>query len=151
MKAFEKNIRKVEPYVPGEQPSRKVIKLNTNENPYPPAPGVQKALSNMSADTMRLYPDPTASSLVHTLAEYYGVKDEQVFVGVGSDDVLAMCFLTFFNSDKPVLFPDITYSFYKVWANVYKIPYETPALNEDFRINVEDYCRENGGIVIILK
>ena len=147
MKAFEKNIRKVEPYVPGEQPSRKVIKLNTNENPYPPAPGVQKALSNMSADTMRLYPDPTASSLVHTLAEYYGVKDEQVFVGVGSDDVLAMCFLTFFNSDKPILFPDLTYSFYKVWAELYRIPYECPKLDENFKIVKEDYYKENGGII----
>ena len=109
MKAFEKNIRKVEPYVPGEQPQRKVIKLNTNENPYPPAPGVQEALLHMDMDRLRLYPDPTASNLVHALAECYGVKDEQVFVGVGSDDVLAMCFLTFFNSEKPILFPDITY------------------------------------------
>ena len=147
MKAFEKNIRKVEPYVPGEQPQHKVIKLNTNENPYPPAPGVKGALMNMDVDRMRLYPDPTAGNLVHTLAEYYGVKDEQVFVGVGSDDVLAMCFLTFFNSDKPILFPDITYSFYKVWAELYRIPYECPALDDDFRIVKENYYKENGGII----
>ncbi len=147
MKAFEKNIRKVEPYVPGEQPQRKVIKLNTNENPYPPAPGVKEALMNMDVDKMRLYPDPTAGSLVHTLAEYYGVTDEQVFVGVGSDDVLAMCFLTFFNSDKPILFPDITYSFYKVWSELYRIPYECPAIDEDFRIVKEDYYKENGGVI----
>ena len=147
MKAFEKNIRKVEPYVPGEQPQHKVIKLNTNENPYPPAPGVKDALMNMDMDRMRLYPDPTAGNLVHTLAEYYGVKDEQVFVGVGSDDVLAMCFLTFFNSDKPILFPDITYSFYKVWAELYRIPYECPALDDNFRIVKEDYYKENGGII----
>lgn len=147
MKAFEKNIRKVEPYVPGEQPQRKVIKLNTNENPYPPAPGVKEALMNMDVDKMRLYPDPTAGNLVHTLAEYYGVKDEQVFVGVGSDDVLAMCFLTFFNSDKPILFPDITYSFYKVWAELYRIPYECPAVDADFHIVKEDYYKENGGII----
>ena len=147
MKAFEKNIRKVEPYVPGEQPQRKVIKLNTNENPYPPAPGVSKALQSMDVDRFRLYPDPTAGNLVHTLAEYYGVNDEQVFVGVGSDDVLAMCFLTFFNSDKPILFPDITYSFYKVWAKLYRIPYECPAVDEDFRIVKEDYYKENGGII----
>lgn len=95
MRVFENNIRKVEPYVPGEQPQGNVIKLNTNENPYPPAPGVRTALQNMDTDLMRRYPDPTAGELVHTLAEYYGVKDEQVFVGVGSDDVLAMCFLTF--------------------------------------------------------
>ena len=147
MKAFEKNIRKVEPYVPGEQPQHKVIKLNTNENPYPPAPGVKHALMRMDVDKMRLYPDPTAGNLVHTLAEYYGVKDEQVFVGVGSDDVLAMCFLTFFNSDKPILFPDITYSFYKVWAELYRIPYECPALDDNFRIVKEDYYKGNGGII----
>lgn len=147
MKAFEKNIRKVEPYVPGEQPQHKVIKLNTNENPYPPAPGVKKALMNMDVDRLRLYPDPTAGNLVHTLAEYYGVNDDQVFVGVGSDDVLAMCFLTFFNSDKPILFPDITYSFYKVWAELYRIPYECPALDEDLRIVKEDYYKSNGGII----
>ena len=147
MKAFEKNIRKVEPYVPGEQPQHKVIKLNTNENPYPPAPGVKRALMEMDVDKMRLYPDPTARTLVHTLAEYYGVKDEQVFVGVGSDDVLAMCFLTFFNSEKPILFPDITYSFYKVWAELYRIPYECPMLNQDFRIIKEDYYKENGGVI----
>lgn len=147
MKAFEKNIRKVEPYVPGEQPQRKVIKLNTNENPYPPAPGVRDALMNMDVDRMRLYPDPTAGSLVHTLADYYGVQDDQVFVGVGSDDVLAMCFLTFFNSDKPILFPDITYSFYKVWAELYRIPYECPALNDELRIVKEDYYKENGGVI----
>ena len=147
MKAFEKNIRKVEPYVPGEQPQRKVIKLNTNENPYPPAPGVSKALQGMDVDSFRLYPDPTAGNLVHTLAEYYGVSDEQVFVGVGSDDVLAMCFLTFFNSDKPILFPDITYSFYKVWAELYRIPYECPAVDENFHMVKEDYYKENGGII----
>ena len=147
MKAFEKNIRKVEPYVPGEQPQHKVIKLNTNENPYPPAPGVKEALLHMDFDRMRLYPDPTAGNLVHTLAEYYGVNDDQVFVGVGSDDVLAMCFLTFFNSEKPILFPDVTYSFYKVWAELYRIPYQCPALDENFRMVKEDYYKENGGII----
>ena len=147
MKAFEKNIRKVEPYVPGEQPQHKVIKLNTNENPYPPAPGVKEALLHMDFNRLRLYPDPTAGNLVHTLAEYYGVNDDQVFVGVGSDDVLAMCFLTFFNSEKPILFPDVTYSFYKVWAELYRIPYQCPALDENFRMVKEDYYKENGGII----
>ena len=147
MKAFEKNIRKVEPYVPGEQPQRKVIKLNTNENPYPPAPGVEKALKGMNVEQMKLYPDPTASALVESLADYYGVSKEQVFVGVGSDDVLAMCFLTFFNSDKPILFPDITYSFYKVWAELYRIPYECPKVDGNLRIVKEDYYKENGGII----
>ena len=147
MRVFENNIRKVEPYVPGEQPQGNVIKLNTNENPYPPAPGVRTALQNMDTDLMRRYPDPTAGELVHTLAEYYGVKDEQVFVGVGSDDVLAMCFLTFFNSQKPILFPDITYSFYKVWAELYRIPYECPQVDSQFRIVKEDYYKENGGVI----
>ena len=147
MKLFEKNIRRVEPYVPGEQPQQKVIKLNTNENPYPPTPAVREALMQMDVDRMRLYPDPTAACLVHTLADYYGVNDNQVFVGVGSDDVLAMCFLTFFNSDQPILFPDITYSFYKVWAELYRIPYECPSLDEDFRIVKEDYYKANGGVI----
>ncbi len=148
MKAFEKNIRKVEPYVPGEQPQHKVIKLNTNENPYPPAPGVEKALKEMNTDRLRLYPDPTVRPLVEELADYYGVNPDQVFVGVGSDDVLAMCFLTFFNSDKPIFFPDITYSFYKVWAELYRIPYECQKLDDNFCIVKEDYYKENGGVVI---
>lgn len=147
MKAFEKNIRKVEPYVPGEQPQRKVIKLNTNENPYPPAPNVAKAMRQLDTDAFRRYPDPTCSDLVKELAEFYGVAEEQVFVGVGSDDVLAMCFLTFFNSEKPILFPDITYSFYKVWAELYRIPYRCPELDENFRLVKEDYFQENGGII----
>ena len=142
-----KNIRSVEPYVPGEQPREKVIKLNTNENPYPPAPGVQAALDSLDTADFRLYPDPASSALVRSLADYYGVDEDQVFVGVGSDDVLSLCFLTFFNSEKPILFPDITYSFYKVWAELYRIPYECPALDCDFRIVKEDYYRENGGII----
>ena len=133
--------------MPGEQPQRKVIKLNTNENPYPPAPGVTKALQEMNTDRLRLYPDPTASSLVEELAKFYHVNPDQVFVGVGSDDVLSMCFLTFFNSEKPILFPDITYSFYKVWADLYRIPYECQKLDENFRLIKEDYYKENGGVI----
>ena len=147
MKAFEKNIRKVEPYVPGEQPQRKVIKLNTNENPYAPAPGVTKALEEMDTDRLRLYPDPTAAPLVNALADFYHVNPDQVFVGVGSDDVLSMCFLTFFYSEKPIFFPDITYSFYDVWADMLRIPYETKPLDADFRIKASDYYGENGGVV----
>ena len=125
MKLWEANIRKVVPYTPGEQPNeRGMIKLNTNENPYSPAPGVEKALKALDADTLRLYPDPTAGDLVHSIAAFYGLKDEQVFTGVGSDDVLAMCFLTFFNSEKPILFPDITYSFYDVWADLLRIRFK---------------------------
>ena len=141
------NIRTVEPYVPGEQPQEKVIKLNTNENPYPPAPGVQEALDSLDPADFRLYPDPSSGVLVKALAENYKVSEDKVFVGVGSDDVRALCFLTFFNSEKPLLFPDITYSFYKVWAELYRIPYECPELDKDFRIVKEDYYRENGGVI----
>lgn len=141
------HIRQVEPYVPGEQPQNKVIKLNTNENPYPPAPQVEAALRRMDTDRLRLYPDPSAESLTTALAGRYGVGTDQVFVGVGSDDVLSMCFLTFFNSEKPILFPDITYSFYKVWAQLYRIPYTCPKLDEQFRLVREDYYRENGGVI----
>lgn len=144
---LQKNIRRAEPYVPGEQPRRSVIKLNTNENPYPPSPLVAEALKKVNTDTFRLYPDPEAGALTEALAEYYGVKKDQVFVGVGSDDVLSLCFLTFFNSDKPVLFPDISYSFYKVWAQLYRIPFYSPKLDDQFRIVREDYYRENGGII----
>lgn len=149
MRAWENNFRKVEPYVPGEQPKLDtMIKLNTNENPYPPAPGVLQAMKEFDVDKLRLYPDDKSDILVGALADYYQVDKNQVFVGVGSDDVLGMAFLSFFNSDKPILFPDITYSFYQVWANLYKIPYETPALDENFRIKKEDYSKENGGVVL---
>ena len=147
MNSFEKNIRKVEPYVPGEQPRQKVIKLNTNENPYPPAPEVQQMLETFEGENLRLYPDPAVTELTEALAAYHGVKKNQMFVGVGSDDVLSMCFLTFFNSEKPLLFPDITYSFYKVWAELYRIPHQCIKLNENFRIIRQDYRRENGGII----
>lgn len=148
MENWESYVRKVVPYVPGEQPDKaKMIKLNTNENPYPPAPGVAKVLAGFETDKLRLYPEPTCKVLVDAIAEYYGISIEQVFVGVGSDDVLAMIFLTFFNSEKPILFPDITYSFYDVWADMLRIPYETKALDDNFEIQPEDYYGENGGIV----
>ncbi len=148
MKLWEANIRKVVPYVPGEQPGeQRVIKLNTNENPYPPAPGVVESMYAFDTDRLRLYPDPEAGILVRALAKRYRVKPEQVFVGVGSDDVLAMAFLTFFNSDKPILFPDITYSFYDVWAELFRIPYRTVPLDERFRICAKDYDIPNGGVV----
>ncbi len=146
--SWEENVRKVVPYVPGEQPAGKVIKLNTNENPYPPSPKVVEALTTFDIDALRLYPDVNGGELRDKLAEVYGVDKEQVFVGVGSDDVLAVAFMTFFAGDKPILFPDITYSFYDVWADLYNIPYETLSLDEKFRIVNEDYYRENGGIII---
>lgn len=148
MKKWEENIRKVVPYTPGEQPNvPNMIKLNTNENPYPPSPGVRRALEEMKEEQFRLYPDPTSSVLVEALAERYHRPREQFFVGVGSDDVLAMAFQTFFNSRKPILFPDITYSFYPVWAELFGIPYECPPLDAGLRIVKEDYLRENGGVI----
>lgn len=148
MKKWEENVRKVVPYTPGEQPNQPgMIKLNTNENPYPPAPGVQRALEELEAESLRLYPDPAASELVDALAEYYGKEKERFFVGVGSDDVIAMAFQTFFHSEKPILFPDISYSFYSVWADLFQIPYRRPALDGDFRLVKADYFKDNGGII----
>lgn len=148
MREWEKNLRQVTPYVAGEQPKDlNKIKLNTNENPYPPTKNMEGLLNNQS-EMLRLYPDTEATELVEELARFYDLTTDQIFVGVGSDDVLAMSFLTFFNSEKPILFPDITYSFYDVWANLYRIPYERPALDENFHIKKEDYYKVNGGIVI---
>ena len=148
MREWEKNLRQVTPYVAGEQPKDlNKIKLNTNENPYPPTKNMEGLLNNQS-EMLRLYPDTQATELVEELARFYDLTTDQIFVGVGSDDVLAMSFLTFFNSEKPILFPDITYSFYDVWANLYRIPYERPALDENFHIKKEDYYKVNGGIVI---
>lgn len=149
MSNLEKNFRRVEPYVPGEQPNLPdMVKLNTNENPYPPSPKVEEALKQFDPDTLRLYPDPASELLADALAKRYGVNSDQVYTGVGSDDVLAIAFLTFFNSGKPILFPDITYSFYDVWAELFQIPYERPVLDENFNLRLEDYQKENGGVVI---
>lgn len=146
MKEWTKNFRKVVPYVPGEQPKEKdVIKLNTNENPYDPSPKVMERLNNI--DDLRLYPDPAASALVQAVAENFNLDKEQVFVGVGSDDVLAMAFMTFFNSERPIFFPDITYSFYDVWADLFHIPYSKKSLEDTFSIRKEDYYAANGGVI----
>jgi aspartate/methionine/tyrosine aminotransferase len=157
---WEANVRKVVPYVAGEQPNKpNMIKLNTNECPYPPAPGVKKLAENLDVDALRLYPDQNVTPLVDALADYYKVKPEQVFVGVGSDDVLAMAFLTFFNSEKPILFPDITYSFYQeLRANMALTTYPIPMLilhgEEDAFIPMEDIqnfhrINEDSELVII--
>ncbi|HKM04229.1 MAG TPA: histidinol-phosphate transaminase [Lachnospiraceae bacterium] len=146
---WEKNVRTVVPYVPGEQPKdQNVIKLNTNECPYPPAPGVAAAAKEFHADCLRLYPDADSTLLTESLATYYQVNKEQVFVGVGSDDVLALAFLTFFHSKTPIFFPDVTYSFYDVWADLFRIPYEVKKLDNQYKIVVDDYLTENGGIII---
>ena len=149
MSSWKDNLRTIDPYVPGEQPQLKdMIKLNTNENPYPPSPKVKEVLQRFDLDTLRLYPDPDSALLVEAIAKRYNVENNQVFVGVGSDDVLAIAFMTFFNSKKPILFPDITYSFYDVWATLFNIPFERPALDDDFNLVAADYYKENGGVVI---
>ncbi len=146
---WEENVRKVVPYTPGEQPDKEgTIKLNTNECPYPPAPGVGRKAAQLAADKMRLYPAfPEETELAQELARFYQIGRDELFIGVGSDDVLSLAFMTFFRSDRPLFFPDITYSFYDVWADLYKIPYETKALDADFVIRKEDYMQPNGGIV----
>ncbi len=137
------------PYTPGDQPSDPdQIKLNTNESPFPPSPAVTEACAAFSAEDFRRYPDPAHRELNRILAKAYGVEEDQVFTGVGSDDVLSLCFLTFFHSEEPILFPDITYSFYEVWAGVYGVPYETVPLTDDLRIRIADYKKENGGILL---
>ena len=149
MSSWKDNLRTIDPYVPGEQPNIEgMIKLNTNENPYPPSPAVEKAMKEFDLDSLRLYPDPNSELLINAIAKRYEVNNNQVFVGVGSDDVLAIAFMTFFNSKKPILFPDITYSFYDVWAELFNIPYERPALDDNFNVRTEDYYKENGGVVI---
>ncbi len=149
MYGWKKNIRQVTPYVPGEQPREgNIIKLNTNENPYPPSGKVLEAIKGVDGEQMRKYPDPDALSLAKALAGYHGVSSSNVFVGVGSDDVIGMSFLTFFNGGEKVLFPDITYSFYDVWAGLFKVPYMTPELDGDLRICCSDYINvKNGGII----
>ncbi|MDE5596477.1 MAG: histidinol-phosphate transaminase, partial [Lachnospiraceae bacterium] len=146
---WEDNVRKAAPYVPGEQPQKKdIIKLNTNECPYPPSPMVEKKMKEIAYQDLRLYPEfPEETPLTALLAEYHHVNENQIFIGIGSDDVLSMAFLTFFHSDKPVFFPDITYSFYDVWAELYRIPYEIKPLDENFRIRKEDYIGRNGGVI----
>ena len=148
-KPFLKKLRRIDPYVPGEQPqSDDIIKLNANENPYPPAPGVQQALRDFDASRLALYPDANGKALKTALTNRFGVKPSQVFLGNGSDDVLALAFQSFFCSDEPVLYPDITYSFYPVWCDLFRIPYETVPLDENFCVNIRDYDRPNGGIVL---
>lgn len=146
-KLFADKLRQLEPYVPGEQSKNKnIIKLNANENPYPPSPKAMEAIKNIS--NLNKYPNSSASDLVEALEEYYGVEHGQVFVGNGSDEVIALCYMAFFNSQKPILFPDITYSFYPVWCQLFNTPYKTKAINEDFLIDPKDYYEENGGVII---
>lgn len=146
---WKKNLRSIEPYVPGEQSKEKdIVKINANENPYPPSPKAIEAMHNFNADKLRFYPNANATDLKQALADYYNVGIENVFLGNGSDDVIALAFQAFFNSDLPIVYPDITYSFYPVWCRLFNIPYKNYPLDDNFRINVEDYREKNGGVVI---
>ena len=146
---WQKNLIKIEPYVAGEQPEfDDIIKLNANENPYPPSPEVRKVLDRFNCGDLKKYPSIDAGPLREAIAEYYGIKKENVFTGNGSDDVLATAFRAFFNSDLPIAYPDITYSFYPVWCELLKIPAKINAVDDNFRINAVDYYKPNGGVVI---
>lgn len=144
-----KGLRAIEPYVAGSQPQEKnIIKLNTNENAYGPSPAVRKALAAFDAHSLRKYSTLDQAGLRQALSQHLGVAADQLIIGNGSDDVLSMAFLAFFNSGDEVLFPDLTYGFYKVWADLYHVPYKELPLDEDFKIKTEDYLVKNGGIII---
>jgi len=146
--SWQDKLRKVEPYVAGEQPKiQNLIKLNTNENPYDPGVKVKEAIQNFHSSKLSLYPNPDADDLKHALAKYYGLQDHQIFIGNGSDEVLALTFLTCFNGQEPLLFPDISYSFYPVYCDLYGIPFEIQPLDQDFQIVKEDYYKPNSGII----
>jgi len=146
---WSKLVHDLQPYVPGEQPQdQQYIKLNTNENPYPPAPGVARCLAGFDAGDLRRYPDPQSGELVAALAAYHGLEADQVFVGNGSDEVLAHAFQALFKHDRPLLFADITYSFYPVYCALYGIDYRQVPLDDELRIDLDGYRGENGGIVI---
>lgn len=148
-KPWSDKLRKIQPYVAGEQSKNpNIIKLNANENPYPPSPKVKQVLSNFNTDNLRKYPASDASELKLALSKAYNINENQIFMGNGSDDVLALCFQAFFCSDKPILFPDLTYSFYPVWCSLFKTPYKNIPLDENFRINPYDYKEENGGVIL---
>jgi len=145
---WSKVVHDLTPYVPGEQPKLpNLVKLNTNENPYGPSPRALEALRAEVGDTLRLYPDPNSDRLKESIAAFYGVKPAQVFVGNGSDEVLAHAFMALLKHDEPVLFPDITYSFYPVYCGLYGIGQRQIALTDSFEIRVDDYFQPNGGII----
>ena len=155
---WNEKTRRLSPYIPGEQPrNRKFIKLNTNENPYPPSPRVIEAIQKATRETLRLYPDPACTELREAIATRYALKADQVFAGNGSDEILAFAFAAFFESNpgkdaspspEAILFPDITYSFYPVYAELWDVPYKTVPLREDFSIDIDPYLGSSGGIIL---
>jgi len=141
--------KKILPYVPGEQPNdRTYIKLNTNENPYPPSPLVLKAIRENANESLRLYPDPECNELRERIASYYGFNKEEVFVGNGSDEILAFSFMAFFMPDRPLIYPDITYTFYDVYASLFRIQHTIVPLKDDFTIDIKPYCTDGAGIIL---
>ncbi len=146
-KFWSPEVRELTPYVPGEQPRERLVKLNTNENPYPPAPGVERALREFPTDHLRLYPDPESRALREALAREQGVKIEQVFVGNGSDEVLALAFQAFFRQSRPLLMPAISYSFYPVYCRLYDIRYRTLALDDHWQVPLDALSADSGGVV----
>ncbi|MCU4402056.1 histidinol-phosphate transaminase [Acinetobacter pittii] len=152
MRFWSPEVRELEPYVPGEQPKiQNLLKLNTNENPYPPSPRVVEAVQAVlthQADALRLYPDPDATALKHAIAKQQNIEVSQVFVGNGSDEVLAHIFKAFFLQDEPILYPDITYSFYPVYSQFFGTKTKEIPLNDNFEIEVKDYVQPNGGVII---
>lgn len=148
-KLWTENLRDIDPYVPGEQSNEKnIIKINANENPYPPSPKAIEAIKGFNSDVLRFYPNANATPLKQAIADYYNIDIKNVFLGNGSDDVIAIAFQALFNSDLPIVYPDLTYSFYPVWCSLFNIPYKTYPVNDDFRINAEDYKEQNGGVII---
>lgn len=148
-KLWTENLKDIEPYVPGEQSSDKdIIKLNANENPYPPSPKALEAMKNFDIAELKKYPNANSAPLKAALADYYNVDMKNVFVGNGSDDVIAIAFQALFNSNLPIAYPDLTYSFYPVWCRLFGIPFKTYPVDDAFRINPEDYKEKNGGVVI---
>ena len=146
---WSKVARELSPYVPGEQPRvADLVKLNTNENPFGPSPKALEAMRAAAADSLRLYPDPEATDLRDALATHHGVTPEQVFVGNGSDEVLAHAFVALLKQSKPLLYPDITYSFYPVWAQLFDVTVKTVPLDDDLRVRVDDYRRDAGSIIL---
>ena len=146
---WSKPIEALDPYTPGEQPQdQQYIKLNTNENPYPPSPTIANVIRDYEVDHLRRYPDPESRELIESLAAYHGLNANQVFIGNGSDEVLAHAFQAFFRQDYPILFPDISYSFYPIYCKLFQIDYRQPALDQTFCINLQDYASANGGIII---
>lgn len=147
-KYWSEKVKNLEPYIPGEQPrDKKYIKLNTNENPYPPSPKVLEVIANSANESLRLYPDPECTELCQAIADYYSLNKRQVFPGNGSDEILAFAFMAFFNPGNPIIFPEITYSFYPVYCNMFNIDYNLITLDNEFNIPIEKFFCQNGGII----